>query len=96
MKILRILPFVIAILFLPLMLCSKGVPYSAALQVARNFCIQNGHKAELVADRDSSVPGSIIQLMMQHNIPLYYRVHLQSHKGFILVAADDRMPPVLG
>ncbi len=96
MKIGRILPLIIAILFLPCMASSKGVSFSTALQVARNYCIQKGYPAELVSPGDSSFSGSATQLTVKRNMPLSYMFRLNNHMGFIIIAADDRIRPVLG
>jgi PKD repeat protein len=95
MKTGRFLPALLFVLLLPLIVSSKVVPISTARLVATNFCIQNGHPSALSFPGDAIAPGSGITPVVRENHPLYYCFNLQENKGFLIIAADDRMPPVL-
>ena len=92
----RILPVIAFALLLPLMVRSAGVPLSLARQVALNFCIRNGKPAGLVPSCDITPAGFGGQVSEQQKFRLYYHFQLAGDQGFIVVAADDRIPPVLG
>ncbi|MEI7661409.1 MAG: C10 family peptidase, partial [Bacteroidota bacterium] len=96
MEIRKFIPVWVAILLLPMMVWSKGVSFSAARQVALNFCTSSGHPAGIAGSGDTTAYAALPQPGQVGPIPLYYRFLLSDGNGFVLVAADDRIPPILG
>ncbi len=96
MRIGRILLLSVAVLFLPCMVFCRGVSYKTALQVAVNFAIQHGHSGVLPFSEDTLGVHPGEKSPFSPITPLYYQFRLKNQQGFILVGADDRIPPVLG
>jgi PKD repeat protein len=70
------------------------VPLSRAVIVAGNFIKKSSVIRSL--DFPGNVPVQLSFAKKQEGKTLYYVFSFPEHEGFIIVAADDRVPPVLG
>ena len=96
MKTRLILLSAITFLILPCMVMGKGISAGTAFLVARNFCVVHGFQGDILAYAGTGALEFQVNAENPDGIRLFYRFQSVNHAGFILIAADDRIPPVLG
>jgi len=92
MKMKHLLLFCLAFFLAGLILHAEKVPVEKAKQVARNIILERAPQAI------SGNPAALLtqpELTSEENQLLYYTFSLADDQGFIVISADDRVPPVL-
>ncbi len=85
----------LSFLFVSANLCAEPVSIETALQVARNFYLQNLHQQDpTTATRYEFTLQQ--EVATSDGIPLYYVVDVEAENGFVLVAGTNAAEPVFG
>jgi len=76
------------------LLFAKEVPLELARQVAKNFYYERVNQTSKVTYSDIKFKDKII---LENNInPAYYVFNLENRNGFVIIAAEDNVYPILG
>ena len=83
--------FSLALLFTTTFLFSKDVDENYALQVAKNFYLQNNNNAN-----KTSVSFTLsYKEVYKNGLPVYYVFNANNNNGFVIVSGDDLVQPIL-